>query len=157
HGPGGQALVEFALILPLIVLLTAGLIDGARAILLYNTVSNAAREGARFGIVLSDPTWGDPTLSKNGNQAKEYTPANVATVLADGEDRTIVDRVMRCSLALDPAATTIDVDHGELRSSWPAVVSVKVTYRFTPIVLWALGQDGFDLEGASEMIIEAAG
>nr|MDA8218682.1 pilus assembly protein [Dehalococcoidales bacterium] len=97
HGARGQALVEFALILPLIVLLTAGLIDGARAILLYNTVSNAAREGARFGIVLSDPVWGDQTLSRNGNQAKEYTPADVAACLADGEDRTIVDRVMQSS------------------------------------------------------------
>lgn len=47
----GQALVEFALILPLFILLTAGLLDGARAVYAYNTISNAARQGARTAIV----------------------------------------------------------------------------------------------------------
>ena len=52
----GQELVEFALILPLLLLLFFGIIEFGRAILAYNTIANAAREGARQGIV--DPNAG---------------------------------------------------------------------------------------------------
>jgi hypothetical protein len=47
----GQTLVEFALVLPLLVLILVGIFDFGRAIYAYNTVSNAAREGARLAIV----------------------------------------------------------------------------------------------------------
>ena len=48
---GGQALVEFALIFPLFVLLLFGILDAGRAILFYNTVASAARDAARVAIV----------------------------------------------------------------------------------------------------------
>lgn len=53
HGPArsGQSLVEFALVLPLILLLIMGVIDLGRGIFAFNEVSNAAREGGRTGIV----------------------------------------------------------------------------------------------------------
>lgn len=47
----GQALVEFALVLPVLLLLMLALFDFGRAIYAFNTVSNAAREGARLAIV----------------------------------------------------------------------------------------------------------
>lgn len=47
----GQALVEFALVLPLLLLLIFGVVDAGRLIFAYNTVSNAARNGARVAIV----------------------------------------------------------------------------------------------------------
>jgi Flp pilus assembly protein TadG len=47
----GQSLVEFALVLPLILLLIMGVIDLGRGIFAFNEVSNAAREGGRTGIV----------------------------------------------------------------------------------------------------------
>jgi hypothetical protein len=43
----GQALVEFALVIPLLVLLIAATIDMGRGIYLYNGVSQAVREIAR--------------------------------------------------------------------------------------------------------------
>lgn len=49
--PRGQSLVEFALILPVFVLVLVGLFDVGRAVYAFNTVSNAAREGARVAIV----------------------------------------------------------------------------------------------------------
>lgn len=48
---GGQSLVEFSLVLPLLLLLIFGVIDGGRLIYTFNTVSNAARDGARVAIV----------------------------------------------------------------------------------------------------------
>lgn len=47
----GQALVEFSIILPLFVLLVAGTIDLGLAIYSNLTVANAAREGARLGVI----------------------------------------------------------------------------------------------------------
>jgi Flp pilus assembly protein TadG len=52
----GQALVEFALILPVFLLIVFGLIDGGRLVFTYNTVSNAARSGARVAIVNQSTT-----------------------------------------------------------------------------------------------------
>jgi Flp pilus assembly protein TadG len=50
-GGRGQDLIEFALILPLLLLLLTGIMEFALAVMAYNTVANAAREGARYGIV----------------------------------------------------------------------------------------------------------
>jgi len=47
----GQNLVEMALTMPVILLLLFGIIELGRAFLIYSEVSNAAREGARYGVV----------------------------------------------------------------------------------------------------------
>lgn len=47
----GQSLVEFALILPLLIVLVLGIVDFGRAIAAYNSISNAARTGMRLAIV----------------------------------------------------------------------------------------------------------
>ena len=47
----GQAFTDFALAVPLILLLALGLFDAGRAVLGYTTLSNAARAGARVAIV----------------------------------------------------------------------------------------------------------
>jgi len=47
----GQTLVEFALILPIFVMLLVGIFDFGRAVYGYNTISNASREAVRIGIV----------------------------------------------------------------------------------------------------------
>ena len=46
-----QALVEFALTLPLFLLLVTGIFDVARAVWQENTLAYAAREGTRYAIV----------------------------------------------------------------------------------------------------------
>jgi len=47
----GQSLVEFALILPVFILVLAGLFDIGRAVYAFNTISNASREAVRVAIV----------------------------------------------------------------------------------------------------------
>lgn len=47
----GQALVEFALVLPIFLLVLVGLFDLGRAVFAYNSITNGAREGARLAIV----------------------------------------------------------------------------------------------------------
>lgn len=51
QGSQAQALVEFALVLPLLLLLIIAIIDFGRALFIYSEVSNAAREAVRYGAV----------------------------------------------------------------------------------------------------------
>ena len=47
----GQALVEFALVAPILLLLLLGIVDFARAWNVYEVLTDAAREGAREAVV----------------------------------------------------------------------------------------------------------
>jgi Flp pilus assembly protein TadG len=60
----GQALVEFALVIPIFLLVIFGLVDLGRAVFVNNTIAEAARDGARYGSV----------------QARSYNDASRATV-----------------------------------------------------------------------------
>jgi Flp pilus assembly protein TadG len=64
----GQTLVEFALVIPLVLLLFMGVFDFGRAIYSYNTISNAARDGARKAIV-------DQTVGAAAQEAAEQATA----------------------------------------------------------------------------------
>ncbi|MBN1919646.1 MAG: pilus assembly protein [Anaerolineae bacterium] len=46
----GQGLVEFALILPLLLLILLGIFEFGRVLFIYSSLFNAAREGARYGV-----------------------------------------------------------------------------------------------------------
>jgi len=50
----GQALVEFALVIPIFLLIVVALFDLGTAVFAYNSLTNAAREGARMAIVNQD-------------------------------------------------------------------------------------------------------
>ncbi len=75
----GQSLVEFALILPLLLMLILGIVEGSRIIWAYITVQNAAKNAVRYAVTgrpfacgadpvdspdwqdyCDDPTQGDP-------------------------------------------------------------------------------------------------
>ena len=47
----GAELIEFAVVLPLLLLLIAGIVDFGMMFRTYEAVTNAAREGARVGVL----------------------------------------------------------------------------------------------------------
>ena len=47
----GQSTVEYAFVLPILLLLLLGIMEFGILVFNYNTIANAAREGARYGIV----------------------------------------------------------------------------------------------------------
>ncbi len=59
----GQSMVEFALILPLFVLIIIGVFDLGRAFFAFISISNAAREGARVYTFSPDITTIDDITS----------------------------------------------------------------------------------------------
>lgn len=50
----GQSLVEFAMVLPLLLVIMFGIVDFGRVFFSWVTVTNATREGARIGSLGSD-------------------------------------------------------------------------------------------------------
>jgi hypothetical protein len=73
----GQALIEFALILPILALMLWVIFDLGRAIYYYSQVYNAAREGARCAIVIVP---GEPHPCNIEDEAKHLGAAMDITV-----------------------------------------------------------------------------
>ena len=51
HGRRGQALVEFALVFPIVIVVLLAIFDLGRLVFAYNDITNAARQGARTAII----------------------------------------------------------------------------------------------------------
>lgn len=74
----GQALVEFALVVPWFFLLLFGIIEAGRFIFYYESLSHATREGARYAIVNGANTLGCPSGPPAGTSLEcDRTGANV--------------------------------------------------------------------------------
>jgi len=50
----GQELAEYALILPIFLLVVMGIFDMGRVVYYYSALQNSVREGARYGIIHPD-------------------------------------------------------------------------------------------------------
>jgi hypothetical protein len=48
----GQTMVEFALVIPVLLLLLIGFFDLGRAVFIKSSLSNAVREGTRLGVII---------------------------------------------------------------------------------------------------------
>lgn len=72
HGERGQALVEFALTIPIIFLAIFGVIDFGRALYAYDLVTSAARLGSRFAIVHGPACSPAPTCTATPDTVQTY-------------------------------------------------------------------------------------
>lgn len=77
RGEDGQDLAEYALILPILLLVILGILELAVIIFSYNTISNAAREGARVGVISGATDEQIRAAAINRALALELTEANV--------------------------------------------------------------------------------
>lgn len=60
HGKA-QSMIEFALVFPLMLVITLGIIEMGRMIFIYTVVTASAREGARYGAAAGSISDTDPT------------------------------------------------------------------------------------------------
>ena len=79
-GDTGQDLMEYALVLPLFLLLVLGVIEFSLLFYQYNVVANAAREGARSGIVMESDSCSTTCLK---NRISSAARANTVGLEAD--------------------------------------------------------------------------
>jgi Flp pilus assembly protein TadG len=115
----GQSLVEFALLLPVLVMLILGALDLGRAFFTSVTIANAAREGARFGI--SHPTDSAGMIAAAIDEAQ-----NSGISLGNSAVATIT---VSCQDTVSPAGC----DRAQ-------PLRVSVTYQFRLILGWILPQ-----------------
>ena len=127
----GGAAVEFAIILPLLIFLIFGIIEGG--LLLYNdqVITNASREGARAGIVVGlDRANGvHETLSQN--IATAYCFDHLVTFSATPNFSASATSPSGTGFG-DPLVVTVTYDYGFLVLFNPITFS-----RFDPITLTA--------------------
>src|SRR5262245_27976496 len=85
----GQALVEFALIFPVLIVILIAIFDLGRAVFAYNDITDASGEGARFALV-------DQTIASIKNEAaSQATSLGLDSSDVDVEFRT-EDRSLPC-------------------------------------------------------------
>jgi hypothetical protein len=78
HRSRGQDLVEYALILPVLLLLLLGIMEFGYAVMSYDSISNAAREGARYGIIRPGDTSGVEAAARRLTTGLNQTTLQVA-------------------------------------------------------------------------------
>jgi Flp pilus assembly protein TadG len=61
-GQQGQELVEYALALPVMLLLLMSILDLGRVVYVYSALHNSVREGARYGIIRPTDALGIETV-----------------------------------------------------------------------------------------------
>jgi len=120
----GQALVEFALVVPFFFLLLFGIIEAGRFIFYYETLSNATREGARYAIVNGANTLGCPS-----------GPPAPGTSGCDTSGANVVARVRQSAIGLPNAITTTPTWLPDNGRGSTVQVDAQMTYRvLVPLV-----------------------
>jgi len=133
----GQAMVEFALVFPLFLVLLFGFIDVGRLVYVNNAVAQAAREGARWASVAGRV------------QAATY-PANIVTQTKNGMAAVPTPTVtVKCFLPTDlslgtEAAVCVSGD----------ILQIKVTSKvdqLTPVIGQLIGS--ITVQATSQVVV----
>lgn len=119
HRRRGQALVEFALLLPVLVLMLMSIFDFARAIYAYNAISDAARSGTRTAIVNQNA---QDIRNRVAAQATGLVISTAAASCPPGGANGVCVQYLNADLS----ATCPTISIG-------CVAQVAVKYTFTPI------------------------
>ena len=162
----GQALIETALIIPLLLLLVMGIFEFGRMMYMKNTLNNAARAGARAAAVT--PKYVDVTTTPTGLQAASAQLLNDNCDFPDNPNSkvfqlvcdSIYNGIPKNEVAVDIIITDLDpsvavgLSHGDR-------VDIKLTWNnfqfITPLgPLTAVIGDGNSISSPTSMTGEAS-
>lgn len=144
-----QSLVEFALTLPIFLLVVTGLFDVSRAVWQENTLAFAAREGTRYAIVHGSagvPPVGPCSTHPCPTSGSEFVSRNL---------QNIVDAVVNNAIGVPNIVVSIDYltlnNNGRNQS-----VSIDATAPFYPLPSQYLLGNAFQitLRGGSRLVIQ---
>ncbi len=159
--PRGQAMVEFALIFPIFILLLVGMFDLGRVVWVNNTLATAAREAARYAIV-----HGAKSACPVGPGA--VVPVDPASCPDDIPSRQAIKDVAHKWAAGTSANVTVSVCYGIVttcagdvdqvsdpmpNNSRGTQVMVTVTSTVGLSLPSLVGFSGFDLSATSTMLV----
>jgi hypothetical protein len=157
-GESGQSMIEFALVLPVVLLIITGVFDVARAVWEENTLAYAAREGTRYAIVhgsgyCSPSTCPDPD------------PAGIAY---PGNQTGIINAVKRAAVGIN-SSIAVSIEWPGPNGVWESFasgsddcydrncpVSVTATTQFVPLPSYYMLGGAFQitLKGGSQLVIQ---
>ncbi len=139
NGHHGQSLIEFALILPLMVLVIVGIFELGRAFFSYIAISNAAREGVRMYTFMPDTTTYDQMIQ---------------TVSTEIGSSTVVDSSRISSIVIDCGSTySIVVVSTAGLASCPNEQPVRVTVTYLhDLILGAFFSQPITIRRSVEMM-----
>jgi Flp pilus assembly protein TadG len=119
----GQGLVEFAVVLPVIVLVVFGILDLGRGVFTYNALSQAARQASRTAIV-------DQDVADIRTAAIDYAP----TLGLQSGDITVCFKDYDSNLT-NCNSTADDCPQNDRFIGCLAIVEVDVSYSpMTPVI-----------------------
>ncbi|MGA3029759.1 MAG: TadE family protein [Candidatus Limnocylindrales bacterium] len=148
----GQAMVEFALVLPIFMLILSGILDFGFALYSRMTVINAAREGARAAAMVSDVTT-IPTVIQNrvisaaASAGLTLTASNVVVGCVQGNPNT----TSPCDKTFSHMHDATHLSAAESGDS----VSVTVHYTYHTFFPLTFGTS-FDLSSTVQMVLDNA-
>ena len=104
----GAALVEFALVLPLLASLLLGTVTGGAAYARKISMTNAVREGTRFGATLeSSSSWAANTISRVEQVAAgDLASTQICVMLLRAPSTVVAVSPDPCGLTGEPATPT---------------------------------------------------
>ena len=119
HSTKGSAIIEFAFVLPVLLILFFGIIEFSVALYDKAIITNASREGARAGILY--PGAGNPVLTDDQIRtvALQYCENNMITFR-------------------DDAAPTVTITHSTSPDFPEPLLTVAVSYDYTGLGLGTL-------------------
>jgi len=131
-----QGMIEFALVVPLFLIVLFGIIEFSWAIFGYSIIQSAANEGVRRAMVLNRPA---SNYALTGN-------ANGTSWALTGCNRTTILGTVACSvLVLPPNRVSVDItvpdpSNYTAGENVPAgrTTTVKVKYVYAPLIAYPL-------------------
>ena len=140
RGESGQALVEFALVLPLLLTVLLGLIDFGKAFNYWIDETHMANLGARLAAVNA------PSTDTGGMSLQQYVLSQADTnELRNGGTSSVPTQAQVC----------VSFPNGTANVGDPVTVTVNVTYDYLPFIGKAISQAGVAVSGSATMRLEA--
>lgn len=137
----GTALVEFALVLPLFLVLLLGMVDFGKGLNYWIDQTHLANQAARFAAVDRNPG------EANGDTLQNYIrgEANSGELASGGTDSVE-----------DPLAVCITFPEGDpVEAGDPVTVEIKTTYDWIPFLDANIGVSAVSITGSATMRLEA--
>jgi len=138
HGPeAGAALVEFALVLPLLLVLLFGMLDFGKAFNYWIDQTHLANEGARWAAVNKNP---------GGGTLQEYIRSQANTAeLRDGGTASVPGAIEIC----------ISFPNGTSQVGDPVRVTASAAYNWLPFLGGRIGITSTSISASATMRLEA--
>lgn len=129
-------MIEFALVLPVLILIIIGILELSLLFYDRDVITNASREGARYGIVLRTPTYA--TSTDIVNYTKTYTTNKLIT------------------FSSIPSLVTVTATPSTSPQKFGDTLTVTVTYTYTDLVLHHFINHGqqYNLSASTKMTYE---